>query len=220
MRRTRKARRRRLSFSWFPRSSLSDRIAAPVHAGGISAVVGIHGLLALVVRASGNGPILFRQQRVGHGGKLFVCYKFRTMRIDAEEVLAAMLQNSAALREEWARDHKLRDDPRLARFGALLRRTSLDELPQLFNVLKGEMSIVGPRPITQSEVVRYGRYISAYHAVRPGLTGLWQVSGRSQTTYRRRVACDIAYARGRSPLYNIQIIARTVPAVFLSRGAY
>jgi exopolysaccharide production protein ExoY len=175
--------------------------------------------LALLVRAAGNGPILFKQQRVGHQGKLFFCYKFRTMRVDAEEVLAAMLLESASLREEWNRDHKLRNDPRLARFGALLRRTSLDELPQLFNILKGEMSIVGPRPITQSEVVRYGRYIQAYKAVRPGLTGLWQVSGRSQTTYRRRVACDVAYARGRSPLCNIQIIARTIPAVFLSRGA-
>ncbi|MFT4027912.1 MAG: sugar transferase [Novosphingobium sp.] len=175
--------------------------------------------LALLVRFAGNGPILFKQQRVGHGGKLFFCYKFRTMRVDAEEVLAAVLQKSAALREEWERTHKLRNDPRLARFGAFLRRTSLDELPQLFNVIRGDMSIVGPRPITPGEVVRYGRYIHSYHAVRPGLTGLWQVSGRSQTTYRRRVACDVAYARGRSPWCNIQIIARTVPAVLLSRGA-
>ncbi|RYX81323.1 sugar transferase [bacterium] len=176
-------------------------------------------LLALLVRMSSKGPVFFKQQRVGRGGRLFSCYKFRTMRTDAEQILVEVLRNDATLREEWARDHKLRNDPRLAPLGSLLRRTSLDELPQLFNVLKGEMSIVGPRPITQSEVVRYGRYIRSYQSVRPGITGLWQVSGRSETTYRRRVACDVAYARGRSPLCNIQIIARTVPAVFLSRGA-
>lgn len=176
--------------------------------------------IALVVRSDEIGPVLFRQKRVGKDGQLFVCYKFRTMRIDAEEVLAGLLQNSAALREEWARDHKLRNDPRLSRHGSFLRRSSLDELPQLFNVLKGEMSIVGPRPITPAETVRYGRYIAAYCAVRPGLTGLWQVSGRSQTTYRRRIACDIAYARSRSPLCNLQIILRTVPAVLLSHGAH
>jgi len=176
--------------------------------------------IALIVRSDGIGPIMFRQKRVGKDGQLFVCYKFRTMRIDAEEVLAGLLQNSAALREEWARDHKLRNDPRLSRHGSFLRRSSLDELPQLFNVLKGDMSIVGPRPITPAETVRYGRYIDAYCAVRPGLTGLWQVSGRSQTTYRRRIACDITYARSRSPLYNLQIIFRTVPAVLLSHGAH
>lgn len=176
--------------------------------------------IALVVRADGIGPVFFRQKRVGKDGTLFVCYKFRTMRVDAEEVLAGLLQNSAALREEWARDHKLRNDPRLSRHGSFLRRSSLDELPQLFNVLKGEMSMVGPRPITPAETGRYGRYIAAYCAVRPGLTGLWQVSGRSQTTYRRRIACDIAYARCRSPLYNLQIILRTVPAVLLSQGAH
>ena len=177
-------------------------------------------IIALIVRSGGIGPILFRQKRVGKDGELFVCYKFRTMRVDAEEVLAGLLQNSAALREEWARDHKLRNDPRLSRYGAFLRRSSLDELPQLFNVLKGEMSIVGPRPITPSETVRYGRYIRAYCSVRPGLTGLWQVSGRSQTTYRRRIACDIAYARGRTPLYNLQIMFRTIPAVLLTHGAH
>jgi exopolysaccharide production protein ExoY len=176
--------------------------------------------LALVVRSGGRGPILFRQKRLGKEGKLFVCYKFRTMRVDAEELLAGLLQNSAPLREEWARDHKLRNDPRLSRYGSFMRRSSLDELPQLFNVLKGEMSIVGPRPITPAETVRYGRYIRAYCAVRPGLTGLWQVSGRSKTTYRRRVACDIAYARGRTPLYNLQIMLRTIPAILFSNGAH
>ncbi len=177
-------------------------------------------IIALIVRSGGIGPILFRQKRVGKDGQLFVCYKFRTMRVDAEELLAGMLKVNAALRAEWARDHKLRNDPRLSRYGGFLRRSSLDELPQLLNVLKGEMSIVGPRPITPAETVRYGRYIEAYCAVRPGLTGLWQVSGRSQTTYRRRVACDIAYARGRSPLYNIEIMLRTIPAVCCSRGAH
>lgn len=176
-------------------------------------------VIAAIVRSGGVGPILFRQKRVGKDGELFVCYKFRTMRVDAEEVLAGFLKNNPVLREEWARDHKLRNDPRLMRHGSFLRRSSLDELPQLFNVLKGEMSIVGPRPITPAETKRYGRYIRAYHAVRPGLTGLWQVSGRSKTTYRRRIACDIAYARKRSPLCDLHIILRTIPAVLLSRGA-
>ena len=176
--------------------------------------------VALLVWSDGIGPIFFKQKRVGKDGELFVCYKFRTMRVDAEEVLAGLLQNSAALREEWARDHKLRNDPRLSRHGNFLRKSSLDELPQLFNVLKGDMSIVGPRPITPSETVRYGRYIRSYCAVRPGLTGLCQVSGRSQTTYRRRVACDIAYARRRTPLYNIEIVFRTIPAVLFTRGAH
>jgi len=178
------------------------------------------GLIAVAVRLSDVGPLVFKQQRLGKGGELFPCYKFRTMRIDAEAVLAALLASDPAIQAEWARDHKLRNDPRVSKIGGLLRRTSLDELPQLFNVLKGDMSIVGPRPITERECVRYGRYFKSYLAVRPGITGVWQVSGRSSTTYRRRVACDIVYARTRSLATNVRIIVVTIPMVLIARGAY
>ncbi len=177
-------------------------------------------LIALAIRLTDAGPLMFKQQRIGKGGELFPCYKFRTMLVDAEDVLAAMLASDPATRAEWARDHKLRNDPRVSTIGNLLRRTSLDELPQLFNVLKGQMSIVGPRPITDRECVRYGRHFKHYLAVRPGITGVWQVSGRSSTTYRRRVACDIVYARTRSIATNVRIIAVTIPMVLLARGAY
>lgn len=177
-------------------------------------------LIALAIRLTDAGPLVFKQQRIGKGGELFSCYKFRTMRIDAEEVLAALLASDPVIRAEWARDHNLRKDPRVSMIGNLLRRTSIDELPQLFNVLKGQMSIVGPRPITDRECGRYGRYFNHYIAVRPGITGVWQVSGRSSTTYRRRVACDIVYARTRSMATNVRIIAVTIPMVLLARGAY
>lgn len=180
----------------------------------------LFGLIAVAVRISGGGPLMFKQQRVGRGGVVFPCYKFRTMRIDAEEVLAALLASDPVIRAEWARDHKLRNDPRVSKIGNLLRRTSLDELPQLLNVLQGRMSIVGPRPITERECVRYGRYFEFYLAVRPGITGVWQISGRSSTTYRRRVACDIVYARTRSLATNVRIIAVTIPMVLIARGAY
>lgn len=174
---------------------------------------------AALVMASNSGPILFRQQRIGHNGTLFTCLKFRTMRIDAAEVLDALLASCPDTRAQWQRDHKLRRDPRIIGAGAFLRKTSLDELPQLFNVLAGDMAVVGPRPIVTSEIVRYGRHIAAYCAVRPGITGLWQVMGRSSTTYRRRVACDILYSRSKSPLGDLRIIACTVPAVLFGRGA-
>lgn len=176
-------------------------------------------LIAAAIKVSNKGPILFRQDRLGEGGQKFKCLKFRTMRTDAEAVLSALLADPVA-RAEWDRDHKMRDDPRITRIGRILRKTSLDELPQIFNVLLGEMSIVGPRPIVAAEAGRYGSYIHAYYSVRPGITGLWQVSGRNQTTYRRRVACDVTYARSRSARGDFVIIARTIPAVLLARGAY
>jgi exopolysaccharide production protein ExoY len=176
-------------------------------------------LIAGAIKVSSKGPILFRQDRLGEGGQKFQCLKFRTMRTDAEAILAALLADPVA-RAEWDRDHKMRDDPRITLIGRILRKTSLDELPQIFNVLLGEMSIVGPRPIVAAEVGRYGSYIHAYYSVRPGITGLWQVSGRNHTTYRRRVACDVTYARSHSARGDFVIIARTIPAVLLARGAY
>ena len=177
-------------------------------------------LIALIVFTADPGPVLFRQKRIGLNGKLFNCFKFRTMATDAEARLESVLANDTLARAEWARDHKLRDDPRVTKIGKFLRTTSLDELPQLWSVLKGEMSLVGPRPIVENEAVRYGRYLSHYCAVRPGLTGLWQISGRNDVSYRRRVAYDVLYVRTARITDNLRILALTVPSVLAKRGSY
>lgn len=177
-------------------------------------------MIALAILATGGGPVFFVQSRVGRNGVEFRCFKFRTMSNDAEAILAAVLNSDAVAYAEWSRFHKLRDDPRVGRLGAILRKTSLDELPQLFNVLRGDMSIVGPRPIVAKEASRYGRYFVSYCAVRPGITGLWQISGRNDTTYRRRVACDVVYSRSKSAGNDLKIIFKTVPVVLFARGAY
>ena len=166
------------------------------------------------------GPILFKQKRVGFGGARFSCYKFRSMCVDAEARLEDLLARDPNARAEWASDQKLKCDPRITRIGYFLRKSSLDELPQLFNVLLGEMSLVGPRPIVETEAPRYGRYIAHYCSVRPGITGLWQVSGRNDVHYRRRVAMDVIYSRSRSLPMNVRILVMTVPSVLLSRGTY
>jgi lipopolysaccharide/colanic/teichoic acid biosynthesis glycosyltransferase len=177
-------------------------------------------LIAISVYAHDGGPILFAHRRIGLNGRTFHCLKFRSMAVDAEQRLAALLASDPAARAEWEQDHKLRRDPRVTRLGAFLRETSLDELPQLFNVLRGDMSLVGPRPIVEAEVKRYGRRFRAYCAVKPGITGLWQVSGRNDTSYRTRVALDCVYARRRSLGLDAYIIAATVPAVLTRRGSY
>jgi len=176
--------------------------------------------IVLAIKLSSRGPVLFKQERLGRGGQTFSCYKFRTMRIDSEAILDELLATDPVARAEWDRDQKLRNDPRILSVGGLLRRTSLDEFPQFLNVLMGDMSIVGPRPIVAAEAVRYRRYINDYFAVRPGITGLWQVSGRNLTTYRRRVACDVLYVRAKSARNDVRIMAMTVPTVLLARGAY
>ena len=176
--------------------------------------------IALSVYAADPGPIFFAQRRIGRGGRMFRCLKFRTMATDAEARLQELLRTDPAARAEWDRDHKLRNDPRIVGIGSFLRKSSLDELPQLFNVLKGEMSLVGPRPIVEAEARRYGRYIAQYCSVRPGITGLWQVSGRNDTTYRRRVAMDVAYSRRRNAAMDIRILAVTVPSVLRAKGSY
>jgi len=177
-------------------------------------------MTALVIWASRSGPVLFRQQRIGLDGEQFTCLKFRTMRQDADTHLSKLLETCATSRQEWELDQKLRKDPRVTPFGSLLRRSSIDELPQLFNVLAGEMSIVGPRPIVASEAVRYGRYIRYYYSTRPGITGIWQISGRNNTSYRRRIACDVLYSRSQSVATNLKIILGTVPVVLKAHGAY
>jgi undecaprenyl-phosphate galactose phosphotransferase len=174
--------------------------------------------LAVMVRAEG-GPALYRHRRIGAGGRTFECIKFRSMCVDAEVVLRRLLASNAQAAEEWAATRKLSNDPRITWVGRFLRRSSLDELPQLFNVLRGEMSLVGPRPIVRDEVVRYGREIEYYYAARPGLTGLWQVSGRSDTSYAERVRLDVWYARNWTLWHDLAILFRTIPAVFLRRGA-
>jgi exopolysaccharide production protein ExoY len=169
---------------------------------------------------SSPGPVLFGHRRIGFQGKYFQCFKFRTMVINGEEVLRAYLASHPEARAEWEATRKLRFDPRVTAIGSILRKTSLDEIPQLFNVLWGEMSIVGPRPVTEEELARYSTRVKSYLACRPGITGLWQVSGRSGTTYRKRVACDTYYARHWSMILDARIIVATVSALLDSSNAY
>ena len=177
-------------------------------------------VLAALLTAQDGGPVLFGHTRIGRNGSKFRCWKFRSMTVDAAERLEAHLRHNPAARREWERDHKLRDDPRVTRWGAFMRKSSVDELPQLFNVLRGEMNLVGPRPIVEAEVRRYGRYIAHYSAVPPGITGLWQVSGRNDTTYRRRVAIDTVYRRTRCLRLDVWILLMTVSVVLTRKGSY
>lgn len=177
-------------------------------------------VLALLVKLNSRGPVFYGQRRLGQGGREFTAWKFRTMRRDADAVLKDCLERDPALKAEWERDHKLRHDPRVTGIGRLLRKTSLDELPQLFNVLVGEMSLVGPRPITTAEIPKYGDHFALYTRVTPGITGLWQISGRNNTTYGERVSFDAYYVRNWSPWLDLYILARTVKTVLLGEGAY
>lgn len=176
-------------------------------------------ITAISIAILSPGPILFRQWRVGQNGKRFRCYKFRSMRVDAEQHLASLLAARPELLREWQSSQKLSQDPRITPIGAFLRQSSIDELPQLFNVLRGEMSVVGPRPIVDDEIPRYGRYITYYLRSKPGLTGVWQVSGRNDTSYRRRVAADMLYCRKKSVRFDLWILLVTIPAVFKAHGA-
>ena len=179
-------------------------------------------LLGLLVRLSSPGPIFYIQERVGRNFCRFGCIKFRTMRADADFVLSNVLASSPSMREEYERDFKLRKDPRITPIGRFLRRSSLDELPQFLNVLKGEMSVVGPRPIVEKELLRYADYMEEVASVRPGLTGLWQVSGRNNLSYEKRVELDLQYSRSRSFMLDLAIILRTFGVLLLpmDRGAY
>lgn len=176
-------------------------------------------IVAALVRLSGP-KILFAHPRVGQGGKIFPCYKFRTMVPDAQLVLDRLLTDRPDLRIEWERDFKLKDDPRVTRIGKFLRKYSLDELPQFWNVLRGDMSLVGPRPIISDELKRYGRYADCYMATRPGVTGLWQVSGRSDVDYAHRVQLDREYIGRRCVSLDLAIVFRTAWVVLRRKGAY
>lgn len=176
--------------------------------------------LILLIRWDSSGPVIFAHKRIGRHGKPFMCYKFRTMCVDAQDKLEQYLKVNPELRQEWEKDFKLKDDPRITRIGKFLRKTSLDELPQIFNVLKGEMSLVGPRPIIKAEIPRYGEYINDYLMVRPGITGMWQVNGRSDTTYDERVRMDSWYVRNWAVWLDAMLLFRTFKAVFKGKGAY
>jgi lipopolysaccharide/colanic/teichoic acid biosynthesis glycosyltransferase len=176
--------------------------------------------VGLAIFMQDGGPVEFAHRRIGRDGKSFRCLKFRSMAVDAETRLADLLASDPQARAEWEADHKLRHDPRVTRLGAFLRKSSLDELPQLINVLSGEMSLVGPRPIVEAEIPKYGRRFRQYCAVKPGITGLWQVMGRNDTTYRTRVALDCVYARRRSAWLDLKVLFCTIPAVLSRRGSY
>ena len=176
--------------------------------------------LAIATWLGDPGPVFFGHVRIGKNGRSFRCFKFRTMVTDAEQRLLKLLETDPVARADWERDRKLTNDPRITGIGRFMRKSSLDELPQLWNVICGEMSLVGPRPIVQAEVPRYGRYIADYMTARPGISGLWQISGRNDVSYRRRVALDVAFSRSQSLKLYLRILVLTIPAVLFQRGSY
>ncbi|MDR6758022.1 exopolysaccharide production protein ExoY [Mycoplana sp. BE70] len=177
-------------------------------------------LISLLVKMSDGGAVFYGHRRVGHNGRSFRCLKFRTMRVDGDRILQQHLKANPDAYEEWRTTRKLKDDPRVTVVGTVLRKLSLDELPQLFNILRGEMSIVGPRPVVEDELELYEAAAAYYLQTRPGLTGLWQVSGRNDVSYAARIAFDSQYVRTWSLTNDVIIVARTIPAVCLSRGSY
>ncbi|HZL26454.1 MAG TPA: sugar transferase [Acidobacteriaceae bacterium] len=176
--------------------------------------------VAAAVRFSSPGPVLFSHRRIRKHGEFFSMWKFRTMCLDSAQVLEDYLEANPGARKEWRENHKLKRDPRVTRVGAFLRRMSLDELPQFWNVLQGTMSLVGPRPIVAAEVEKYGDNFDEYCKVKPGLTGLWQVSGRNEVSYEQRVQLDCRYVRSWSLLEDAKIMSRTLSSVVNQDGAY
>ena len=176
--------------------------------------------IALWIWKDSPGPVIFKHKRIGQYGKEFECYKFRTMCVDAKEKLEELLEADPEAKKEWEENYKLKNDPRVTRSGKFLRRTSLDELPQIFNVLKGEMSLVGPRPIVAEEIRYYGKFIEDYYMVRPGITGMWQTGGRNDTGYEQRVRMDSWYVRNWDFWFDIVLLWRTLKVVIKGDGAY
>lgn len=177
-------------------------------------------LLAFFLFVSDPGPIFYAHRRVGYRGRFFHCLKFRTMHVDGDAILERHLAQSPAARREWEETQKLRNDPRITVVGNLVRKFSLDEFPQLLNVLAGDMSIVGPRPIVLGEVERYGHLFEYYCRVRPGLTGLWQTSGRSDICFASRVQMDLDYVLRKGVFFDLWLMMKTVPVVAFAKGAY
>ena len=179
-------------------------------------------LIGILVKLSSPGSVFYIQKRVGRNYREFGCIKFRTMYKDADDLLPNLLEKYPLMRKEFEKDFKLRQDPRITKLGRFLRRSSLDELPQFFNVLKGEMSVVGPRPIVSNEIIKYSLFMEEVISVRPGLTGLWQVSGRNNLSYKKRVELDFFYARSRNFKLDLEIIILTLGVLLfpMDRGAF
>jgi len=188
----------------------------------IIALIPLFLMISLLIKLSSRGPIFFLQKRIGKNNIPFKCIKFRTMYPEAKDILENLLLNDSLLKKEFEETHKIKNDPRITPIGKLLRKTSLDELPQFFNVLMGEMSIVGPRPIVKDEKKKYGKNLKKVLLIKPGITGLWQVSGRNNLTYKRRVMLDINYVENYNFLMDLRILFRTFGVILfpLDRGAY
>ena len=188
----------------------------------IIALIPLFLMISLLIKLSSRGPIFFLQKRIGKNNIPFKCIKFRTMYPEAKDILENLLLNDSLLKKEYEETHKIKNDPRITPIGKLLRKTSLDELPQFFNVLMGEMSIVGPRPIVKDEKKKYGKNLKKVLLIKPGITGLWQVSGRNNLTYKRRVMLDINYVENYNFLMDLRILFRTFGVILfpLDRGAY
>ena len=179
-------------------------------------------IIALLVKLSSRGPIFFLQERIGKNNVPFKCIKFRTMYPESKDILQNLLNKDEKIKKEFEETHKIKNDPRITTIGKFLRKTSLDELPQFFNVLRNEMSIVGPRPIVKAEKKKYGKNLNKVLSIKPGITGLWQVSGRNNLTYKKRVKLDINYVKNYNLLMDIRILIRTFGVILfpLDRGAY
>jgi len=176
--------------------------------------------ISLAITLDSKGGVFYKQTRIGKGGRRFKALKFRTMVLNADQILQQYLDESPELKAEWLATHKLKRDPRVTRVGSILRKLSLDEMPQFWNIIIGEMGLIGPRPIVDEEIEKYGKCFELYKQARPGLTGLWQVSGRSDTSYQRRVELDEYYLLNRSIKLDIQILLKTVYVVIGRKGAY
>ena len=179
-------------------------------------------IIALLIKLSSRGPIFFLQERIGKNNIPFKCIKFRTMYPEAKDILKNLLKKDEKIKKEFQETHKIKNDPRITTIGKLLRKTSLDELPQFINVLRNEMSIVGPRPIVKAEKKKYGKNLIKLLSIKPGITGLWQVSGRNNLTYKKRIMLDINYVKNYNLLMDLRILIRTFGVVLfpLDRGAY
>ena len=200
-------------------SKIKRGVDVAVSLTGIAVLSPVLVVLFVILKLDG-GPSVFSHTRVGQKRSTFQCHKFRTMHADADERLAELLSRDEEARLEWDTHFKLKDDPRVTVLGEVLRKSSLDELPQLFNVLKGDMSLVGPRPVVEEELKLYGDYASDYMTARPGITGLWQVSGRNDLDYNERVALDVTYIRQWTHKLDLRILLKTVLVVLTRRGAY
>jgi exopolysaccharide production protein ExoY len=204
-----------------PIGGVMKRFVDVVFAGGaLMFFLPLFGMIAGLIKLSDGGPVFYRHRRVGHRGQEFGCLKFRTMVTNGDEVLQQHLVDSAEAAREWEETRKLKSDPRVTTLGNVLRKLSIDELPQLINIIRGDMSLVGPRPIVSAEIAMYGPHAELYCRARPGLTGLWQVSGRNDKSYADRVVLDCTYVQNWSHRVDLVIILKTIPAVLSSRGTY